>query len=201
MKSKYILLLYKQYCDSIGKEYDYLNITKDNNFVIWLYSLLKQTIDYSKYLSYLGVNLFNKTAIELNKGKYDSFGKESIMIVSPFAETLGSQNSEIIVVDNTPLVITEKSIFTPDYDLFLTHNPLNNCNINDLISLHNNGSNICIGVYGTTSDKDRKEKLKMLRNLSLELTNGIQFYYDTDNDNYCGCIKSERKIKEKYLTR
>lgn len=201
MKSKYILLLYKQYCDSIGKEYDYLNITKDNNFVMWLYSISKETIDYSIYLSYLGVDLFNKTAIELNKGKYDSFGKESVMVVSPFAETLECQNSEMIVIENTPLVITEKSIFTTDCDLFLTHNPLNNCNINDLILLHNTGLNICIGVYGTTSDKDREEKLKMLRNLALESTNGIQFYYDTDNNNYYACIKSERKIKKKTLIR
>lgn len=201
MQSKYILLLYKQYCDSIGKRYDYLNITKDNNFVIWLYSLLKQTIDYSKYLSYLGVNLFNKTAIELNKGKYDSFGKESVMVVSPFAETLDCQNSEMIVIENTPLIITEKSIFTLHCDLFLTHNPVDNCNINGLISLHNTGSNICIGVYGTTSDKDREVKLKKLRNFALESTNGIQFYYDTDNDNYYGCIKSERKIKKKTLIR
>lgn len=52
MKYKYILMLYKQYCESVGKPYDEYNIITDNEFVIYLSLLKKQISNYEKYWFY-----------------------------------------------------------------------------------------------------------------------------------------------------
>lgn len=202
MKSKYILLLYKQYCESVGKQYDKFNIITDTEFIIYLSLLTKRTIDYGNYLNYLGLCLTNDTTIELNKGKYDSLGKELVTIVSPFAETLDCQNSDLVVCDNNPIVIMGTSVFTADNcDLFITHNPIVRHSISDIALLHNIGANVCIGIHGKISDKDRDIKLKMLEDCATEMYDDIGFYYDTEGDNYYSCIKSERKIKKHILTK
>lgn len=202
MKSKYMLLLYKQYCESVGKKYDKFNIITDTEFIIYLSLLTKCTINYGNYLNYLGLCLTNDTTVELNKGKYDSLGKELVTIVSPFAETLDYQNSELLVCDNNPIVIMGTSVFTVDNcDLFVTHNPIIRSSVSNITLLHNIGANVCIGIYGKISDKDKKEKFKMLKDCAEKMSNNIGFYYDTEGDNYYSCIKSERKIKKHILTR
>ncbi len=202
MKSKYILLLYKQYCEAVGKQYNKFGVTTDMGFIIYLSLLTKRTMDYGNYLSYLGLCLTSDRAIELNKGKYDSLGKELVTIVSPFAETLNCQNSGLLVYDNNPIVIMGTSVFSLDNcDLFVTHNPIIRHSINDIVLLHNNGANVCIGIHGQISDKDRDGKLKMLEDCVAKMDDGIGFYYDTERENYYSCIKSERKIKKHILTR
>ena len=202
MKSKYILLLYKQYCDSIGKEYDMFNIITDIEFVKHLNILKKQTMSYGNYLNFLGLSLTNDTTIELNKGKYDSLGKDLVTIVSPFAETLDCQNSDLVFCDNNPFIIIGSSVFSADNcDLFSTHNPVLNNSINNIVLLNNTGKNVCMGVYGQNSDKDKNTKLKMLKDCTKRMTDDISIYYDVEGDNYYSCIKSERKIKKNVLTR
>jgi len=202
MKSKYILLLYKQYCDSIGKQYDKFNILTDTEFIAYVSLLTKRTIDYGNYLNHLGLYFNSETTIELNKGKYDSLGKELVTIVSPFAETLNCQNSELLFYDSNPIVIIGTSVFSIDNcDLFMTHNPTVRHSISDIALLHNNGENVCIGIYGKISDKDRDAKLQMLEDCATKMSDGIGFYYDTEGDNYYSCIKSERKIKKHILTK
>lgn len=202
MKSNYILLLYKQYCNSIGKKYDKFNIIADTEFIMYLSSLTKQTINYANYLNYLELFFTSDTAIELNKGKYDSLGKELVTIVSPFAETLACKNSNLVVYNNNPIIIMGTSIFLVDNcNLFLTHNPIDKNHLNDIILLHNIGLNICIGIYGKINDKDRDDKLKMLKDCKSKILDDISFNYDTKEDNYYGCIKSERKVKKHVLVR
>ena len=202
MKSKYILLLYKQYCESVGKQYDKPDIITDTEFIVYLSLLTKRTMNYGNYLNYLGLCLTNDTTIELNKGKYDSLGKELVTIVSPYAETLGCQNSEILVCDNNPIIIMGTSVFIVDNcDLFITHNPIASRSISEIASLHNIGANVCIGIHGKISDKDRNVKLRMLKDCASKMYDGIGFYYDTDGNNYYSCIKSEKKVKKRVLTR
>lgn len=202
MKSKYILLLYKQYCDSVGKQYDKFNVMTDTEFIIFLSLLTKQTINYGNYLNYLDLCLNNNTTIELNKGKYDSLGNELVTIVSPFAETLGLKNSELLVCDSNPFIVMGVSVYSLDNcDLLITHNPIFRNSLNDIILLHNIGANVCIGIYGNVKDKDKEEKFKMLKECAEKMSDNIGFYYDTEADNYYSCIKSERKVKKHILTR
>ena len=202
MKSKYILSLYKQYCSSKGKTYDKFNILNDIDFLVWIKSLHNQTIIYSDYLRYLNVSLSKDSTIEDDKGKYDSIGEKLTTIVSPFAETLGYQNSQMLVTDEGPLIFMGSSIFNANgCDLFLTHNPFNLVIINKMALLHNIGLNICFGVYGNVTDADKELKLKTIEELFEKVSDGLEIYYDTLDDNYFACIKSERNVKKKTLVR
>lgn len=202
MKSKYLLFLYKQYCESVGKKYDKFNIITDTEFIIYLGLLTKRTINYGNYLNYLGLCLTSDTTIELDKGKYDSLGNELVTTVSPFAETLDCQNSELIVRNNRPIVIMGTSVFSADNcDLFVTQNPIVKSSIKNIILLHNIGIDVCIGVYGTMDDKDRNSKLKILEYMAEKMSDDIGFYYDTEENTYFSCIKSERHVKKHILTK
>lgn len=200
MKIRYILYLYKQYCSSLGKEYNQLNIFSDFDFIVWLELLNKQTYLYRTYLDSLDIRLGNDSTIEIGKGKYDTLGKDTVTIVSPFAETLELQNSRLIIRNEEPLVIVESSIYSAgECNSFFTHNPFDISDIENLSLLHNIGLNICLGVYGKISDKDRISKIKMLKKASENMNDDITLFYDTKDDNYFGCIKSDRKVKRKVL--
>lgn len=202
MKYKYILMLYKQYCESVGKSYDKYKLMTDNEFIAYLSLLKKQVSSYKKYLKYLGLSLNSDTTIELNKGKYDTLGEDAVTIVSPFAETVGYRNSELIVCENAPFIVMGPSIYSAyNCDLFLTHNPFNGETVGNLTELHNSGTNVCIGVYGKNSDKNKEEKIKMLRNCEEEMYYGCEFHYDTEGDDYYSCIKSEGKVKKLILSK
>lgn len=115
----------------------------DKEFIIFLSLLTKQTINYGNYLNYLNLCLNNNTTIELNKGKYDSLGNELVTIVSPFAETLGLKNSELLVYDSNPFIVMGISVYSLDNcDLLITHNPIFRNSLNDIILLHNIGANV-----------------------------------------------------------
>ena len=60
------------------------NILNDTDFVEWVSRLYKQTKMYGDYLSFLDINLSDETAIEINKGKYDSLGLKLVAVVSSF---------------------------------------------------------------------------------------------------------------------
>lgn len=197
MKSEYLFCLYNQYCKSVGKKYDKFNILNDIDFVEWVSRLYKQTKMYGDYLSFLDINLSDETAIEINKGKYDSLGLKLVAVVSSFGETFGLNNGKLIIYDDRPLVLMSSSIFKADNcDLFLTHNPYDICDIEKIKQLHDTGLNICLGMYGHISDKDRETKVKSLYGASNATMDGLGFYYDTANDDYFACVKSERKVKK-----
>ena len=196
MKSEYLFCLYKQYCQSIGMKYDIYNIFSDANFINWVSGLYKQTKLYGDYLLSLDVNLSCETTIEINKGKYDSLGLELVSVVSSFGEMFRLNNSRLIIYGGKPLVLMCSSIFKVDScDLLLTHNPYDMYDIDKIKQLHDMGLNICLGMYGQISDKDREAKIKKLYSMANETTDGLSFYYDTANDAYFTCIKSERKVK------
>ena len=200
MKSKYILCLYEQYCNSIGKEYIELNIFTDINFINWIESLVNKTKLYSKYLDYLNIPIYKDNAIELGKGKFDTLGEELVTIVSPFAETLGLQNSNFSITEEGLLIFTDSSLYSiNDCDLFLTQNPYNISSLNSTELIHNTGLNICIGMYGNINDKDKISKLNTLKKLYQNLADDTKIYYETINDTYLCCLKSDRYIKRKKL--
>ena len=152
---------------------------------------------YGDYLSFLDINLSDETAIEINKGKYDSLGLKLVAVVSSFGEVFGLSNGKLIIYDDRPLVLMGSSIFKVDNcDLFLTHNPYDICDIDKIKQLHDLGLNICLGMYGRISDKDREVKVKRLHSMADETMDGLGFYYDTAGDDYFACVKSERKVKK-----
>ncbi len=199
MNLNYLLCLYEQFCKALGKSYSKQNIFTDLDFFNWLSILQKQTRLYGEYLKYLDI-LDRNLIVELDKGKYDTIGTNLVTIISPFASSLGLQNSNIIVKD-IPLVLRDNKIYYLDSELILTHNPYSILTLNNLISLHNMGLNICLGVYGSNLDKDKKDKLTILKNIFKRLNDDIEISYDTLNDTYFGIITSKRYVKTKELVR
>ncbi len=198
----YILYLYKQYCDSIGKEYIQINIFNDNDFFIWIKELYKNTLLYREYIDSIGIVIGKYESIEIGKGKYDSIGQEFTTIVSPYADTMNLCNSRLIISDYTPVIICDSKIYSAqDCNSFITHNPFTESDIQNIMLIHNMGLNVCLGIYGDNSDKDKAKKLEMLNKCISLMTNDLQFYYDTTGTKYLACIKSNRKVKVKTLTR
>lgn len=197
MKSEYLFCLYNQYCKSVGKKYDKFIILNDTDFVEWVCGFYKRTKMYGDYLAFLDMNLSCETTIEINKGKYDSLGLKLVSVVSPFGEMIGLNNGRLIIYNDRPFVLMSSSIFKVDNcNLILTHNPYDICDIDIIKQIHDTGLNICLGMYGCISDKDRETKVKKLHSMVDETMDGLDFYYDTAGDDYFACVKSERKVKK-----
>ena len=82
--SKYILFLYKQFCDSLGKEFDEVNIFEDNDFISWIINMQKVSKEYVNFLSYIGVVNNRNILAEMNKGKYDSSNIDFFITHNPY---------------------------------------------------------------------------------------------------------------------
>lgn len=200
--SRYIFHLYKQYCDSISKEYTCFNLFNDNDFIEWITQLNKNTEIYRNYIDSLGVELSKYSTIELDKGKYDSIGKDFATIVSPYADTMGLPNTKFIVGDDTPIILYDSKIYgIGQCNSIITHNPLGENSLTNIVLLHNMGINICLGIYGDKSDKDKQKKLKVLKKIEESITDDLEFYYDEYSTNYLACVKSNRKVKKRNLTK
>lgn len=201
MNTGHIFNLYKQYCLATGKVYDKFNLLNDDDFFLWIKLLKTQTEIYSYYLEYLDINLSSDSSMEIGKGKYDSIGSSLVTIVSPYADTLGYRNSNITVCGNIPYVIMGTSIYdASNCEMFLTHNSCDSI-INKLVLLHKCNYSICVGVYGSISDKDKNDKINMLENILKECCDNLELNFDTLGGNYFSCIRSKWKVKRRILTR
>lgn len=206
MLSEYILSLYKQYCECIGKIPNIEELYElPNEFIAWLNSRTQLGKQYREYISYLGVEPSSSVIAEVGKGVYDTILTERMIIISPYAKTISKtqEPSSLIMLGNQPLIATKKNIIAPTgIDIFLTHNPHNEQLISHWHKIHNGKShNICVGIYGKLYDKDRTEKIRMLETLSDKLEDDIEITYDEINDSYFYNIKSSRKILKKELIR
>lgn len=200
MNKYYFLYLYKQYCNSIGKEFNKLNLFNDEDFIYWVIQRNKQTNIYKSYIETIGIKLEHSYDIEIGKGKYDSLGKENVLMISPFAETSGLPKSNLIFYNEEPLIITDSAIYSIfEYTSFFIHNPFFKEDIRNIVIAHNMGFNICFGIYGNNSDKDKNKKLEMLKESTENMKNDFEFNYETEDTSYYACLISKRKIKRKVL--
>lgn len=199
---KYILNLYQQYCDAREIVFDPKQIEKfTDDFCDWVVENKKIMEKYQEYLFALDY-LYGKTISEVGKGKYDSLKSNELIIVSPYAETLGIANSELFILGNCPLIITKQGITVPKTDILLTHNPFTEMMIYNWPKIHNSQSyDISIGVYGSIYDGDFAQKIKMIEILSKQMESDHKVDYDTDKDNYFCTINSKRKTKSRVLVR
>ena len=202
MISNYLLLLYKQFCDSIGKKFCEYNILKDQDFVPWLINLKKDSMEYVKFLNDLGLLSDRNMTVEINKGKFDTLGLEDISIVSPFAETMKLKNRSLFISNNIPIIQSGPTLYdASNVEYFMTHNPYNNYYIGNLDKLHLLKYDVCLGVFGREEDYDKSLKIKMLKEFASSLDDQFGIYYETNNSCYFGCVKSERKIKRLVKTK
>ena len=204
MDSEYILNLFNQFHKAVGTSVnDWTSQQNIFEFSDWLREYKEVVKKYSLYNEYLGIDLANPFLAEVGKGKYDSIVKENAIIISPYATTLKKEQSSLIVLENTPLIATQRGIVKSEgIEMFLTHNPYNEQSINDWYKIHNSQNHdICIGVYGKIYDKNKNEKIKMLEILLSNFNDEYEENYDELDDNYFYNIKSSRKVLTKVYKR
>lgn len=202
MFNRYLLNLYKQYCDARGivcNPFDGKNLSYD--FLEWITINKLMAKEYSDYLLYLE-HLKSKTVVEVCKGRYDSIASEKMAIISPYADTLGLPNSELFIIDGVPLIERGGKIVVPEEQILLTHNPFDEMRIINWSRVHNIRSyDISIGMFGSIYDEDFSKKVKLIEEISKRMTEDHVIDYDTDKDKYFCSLNSKRKVKVKTLTK
>ena len=202
MFNRYLLNLYKQYCDArsvVCNPFDGKNLSYD--FLEWITINKLMAKEYSDYLLYLG-HLESKTVAEVGKGRYDSIASEEMTIISPYADTLELLKRELFVIDGVPLIEQGEKIVLPEEQILLTHNPYDEMRIINWSRVHNMGDyDISIGMFGSIYDKDFSKKVKLIEEISKRMTEDHVIDYDTDKDKYFCSLNSKRKVKVKTLTR
>lgn len=196
---KYLIKLYKQYCDAYNIEFDIKKLNS-TEFINWIIKNKKLSKKYKIYLTNIGY-ISSKYKVEIGKGKYDSISDDDIKIISPYAETLGKQNSRLIIANGEPIIKRQNKLIIPNQELLLTHNPYDD-ELSGWKDIHNNGIyDISVGVYGNIYDKNYKKKLYMIKELSRTMNDDFIIDYETDNDEYYCSIHSKRKVLSKVLIR
>lgn len=162
----------------------------------------KVSKEYINFLSDIDVVNNQNLLAELNKGKYDSLVVNNIFLVSLFAETMNCNNRELFTLNNIPIIQSDTTLYdASNVDYFITHNPYNSYYLSDLDQVHLLGCNICFGMFGKIHDSDRLLKLRELKQFTDNLDDQLKMYYDTNNDYYFGCIKSQRKVMKLVKTK
>ena len=195
---EYLLYLYIQYCESIGKKPIFDSINNDlNDFAMWI-KRNKDISNYFKtYIEYLGIELNSEFTVEANKGKYDSIYNGVILIISPYAESMGFEASRIHDHHGDVVIGYNSSLYeTDNIATFITHNPYDENHLIGFKSLYDIGKTICIGVFEKIDDKDTEQKLNMLKKYQ-ELLGNARLEYDTIDDNYLCALKSDNKVYKK----
>lgn len=202
MFNRYLLNLYKQYCDARGLVYNPLEIKYlSHDFLEWITINKLTSKEYKDYLLHLGY-IESKTIAEVSKGRYDSIASKDMVIISPYASTLQMPKKELFVINGIPLIEQAGRITIPEQQVLLTHNPYDEMRIIDWSNIHNLGDyDISIGMFGSIYDEDFSKKIRMIKEISKRMTEDYVIDYDTDKNKYFCSLNSKRKIKVKTLTR
>ncbi len=202
MFEKYLLCLFKQYCDANGLDINNVNNMYSNEFADWIVQNNSLLVNYIDYLHALGFDYPTDDILEIGKGAYDSISHLGINLVSIFGETLGKTNSRLFIDRGIPLIAKQDEIIIPSEQIMLTHNPYFESEILGWHSIHNSREkNISIGMFGKIYDEDALKKVKLLEQLSRQMTEDYSFDYDTSNGNYFCSLNSKRQVKRNILTR
>lgn len=200
MFKKYLWCLFKQFCDAKGLDVTNANKMYSDDFVDWVVQNKFLLGNYMDYLHALGFDYLADDIVEVGKGQYDSISQHGISLVSPFAETTGRINSRLFVDKGIPLILQQNEIVIPREHIILTHNPYFESEILRWYSIHNFGeNNISIGMFGKLEDEDTSRKVRLLEQLSKQMTDDYSFDYDTSDGNYFCSLNSKRNIKRKVL--
>lgn len=183
----------------------WLNQVTNLDFIGWLASNQYLAESYIYYLKNLGCFDPNKT-IEVGKGYLDTVTKKfNIPMISEFASTVGLENKTLCSHQGKPYIFSDRKDSSFEKieksTILLTHNPYNMEETRNLFSqIHNRRlSDINIGMFGRTSDKDFDEKRKFLLDMKKLLTDDCEFNFDTYGGAYFCTLHSKRKIKGRII--
>lgn len=198
---KYLTMLYKQYCEAKGIEFDCVDGNYPSDFIGWINENARNLSRYQEYLESLGYfDLID--AFEVGKGKFDSIAYNSMRMISPYAYTAGCVNRELQICNGIVLMEHNDLYLNPECKLLLTHNPYDNIAIFNWPAVHKRGKyGISIGFYGNISDCDSLSKLRVSEELASLMGDDYRYDCETDRGKYYISINSDNKKKIKVLTR
>lgn len=201
---EYFIKLIEQYKAATGvKKVDINSEMFQNEFFEWIMNNQFVGRDYKAYLGELkAIPEEEQDYIEIGKGVHDSIVLYSeTPIITPYTEEMSRKTGKIIkanfMVEELPIVYNEangkQNIAILDSSRkIITQNPYNKGNIANWEQLHNNGYDICVGVYGRTYDKDIESKIEQLRDLKNGLIKCFKEEYSVVSDKYFYAIYTDR---------
>lgn len=210
----YLQKLLEQFKQAAGVQHiDLSSLLFKAEFADWCFRNKNIGADYRTLLKYMEVNpeIGYKSA-EVGKGLLDSIALDSdISMITPYSDKLVKpedelvvskfevrENDIILVPENKPEFILSDGVF----NRFITQNPYEQSCLENWENLHNSGnSNITVGVYGCTYDKDYQAKLAALKSFKERLYEGYREEQFTMGDSYFAVVSSDRKVKELVLTK
>ena len=199
---RYLLCLFRQYCDARRINISNINNIYSKDFIDWIVENNNLLDKYIIYLHDLGFDYLSSDVLEINKGKYDSLYKYDVSLISIFGSTMGNTNSIFLINNGSPLVIKDNGIIALKDRILLTHNPYYEDEVINWRFIHNGKNNdISIGMFGKINDENRKRKVNILIQLSRLINDDYSLDYDTIDDNYFCTLNSKRKIKSLIKTR
>lgn len=171
-------------------------------FIEWLYEQSKTSNKYSEFIESFGVDLDCSSTAEVEKGKYDSIALPNTTIISLYGDTLGTDSSKLYIYQGEPIIVSGSNIKKGQVvDMYVTQNPYSRGLISGWDTMHNSGTNLCVGVFGNNYDKDKDEKLKFISQFIEKLSDDYICEYDTVENSYMCFVKSNRKKLVKVLIR
>lgn len=218
---EYILKLLEQFKKAYGlAKVDLHSNELISHFYEWIY---KRQIDGENFLRLLDEAEIDTDVIscaEVGKGKFDSILMPyNATIITPYYETFRNcqkpEDGKIItdtfdviggvptLTDKNPIIPEMRIIKPEEIQTFMTFNPYADENIYRWAQLHNNKNySIIFGVYGNIRDKDRDEKLQLLKRLKYLLFDSYTIDIDAViGNNYYNITASDRLAKRKMLTK
>lgn len=208
MNKEYMKNLVMQYVNSTGTKN--IDINSENfiqEFKSWLSLIIKLSDGYIELLKFLNVDYNSLTMAEVGKGKYDSIvlnNGSTIMITPYIKEKINNPlvSHQFVSLKGRPFIICKDKPKIIKIGNIMTQNPYSEASIHDFNLLHDmNECDITVGVYGENTDKDKEQKLKMLKNFSEKLVRESRMDGYEFNGNYFYAVTSSPKITGKVLKR
>lgn len=199
--SEYLLYLFQQFNNTKGyTNPDYNSKIYIEEFCEWIINQKSISGFYVDLLSQFNLDINNPDVAEIGKGKYDSIALPNTQIVSEFGETLGQKNKRLIIYQGEPIITGSKLYQGQVVDKFITQNPYNIRKVQGWEQLHYGYGDICIGMYGSITDKNFEYKMNILKYFDSLLSDDSILEYETIDDKYLAFIKSDKKVLRKTKT-
>ena len=214
---EYALELYILYCNKLG--YDPSNVVKyiidnnisnsntlfssDNNFKQWTLINYNMIDIYVDHLLKMGIDPKNDDVIELYKGKLDAADKERKNLISPYASTLGENNSILYKKDKILFKVTKDNVEKiDDGKTFLIQNPYSVTTLLYLLeTLGGTNNKVIVTFWGNANDVNRNKLFLMMNEvisfLNMNVKEDFKINFEENNGVYINSfIMNTKSIKK-----
>ncbi len=200
---EYMKLLFKQYVSAKGPNLDNMSTREImHEYAEFISELNILGQNYLTILESMGININDKTVVEIGKGKLDTISKDKTTIITPYTEGFKKDNrtvltSEIKVCKYIPKLLdidgrASIDISSLNIKTFITQNPYDGLSTSNFGQLANNENyDVIIGVYGDTSDRNYMKKVEELKRLKSRLTQFKEKFEKQDGAYFYALIKTK----------